>query len=357
MKLSSAAVLLSLTLTSVTASADAQFPTVQQLSDLRLHDGFTLIYQVTVRDVRTAALRASDVGDARAGNAKEVLRQHYSKSVADQMEVQAAFLGRLRQDEHFTVTLSARDGKLLYLSTRGGARLKDGSTQAIILDGEKEYEANDPMSAMINNDTWQTAPVYRDENVDRLAFYPLPGVGLPGVDSIQQPIRAGVTADGHAHFRGLVPLINIVGADPPYKIGEVDSVSMGGHLRIVSLLVGAPAVPLEHWKISTFRLFQEHWIGTQMQMIQYQGASAFDTDVITSNLPTCVADYVLTEARPAALNASAFAAETYLAKGARVFDDSTGNSVLFTYDPNVGSLKEQDQTERKKVSENTHQTP
>lgn len=273
---------------------------------------------------------------------------------AEMYQKQALTLGLHRPDEHFTVTLSARDGKLLYLSTRNGRKLKDGSGQAIVLDGAAEYEADGPMNGMINNDAWKGTPDYSGENVDRLAFCPLPGVGLPGVNLVQQPIRAGTTPDGHTHFRGRVPLLNVLGTDPVYKVGEIDTVSVGGHLRVVSLLVGAPAVPLEAWKMSGFRLFQDHWIAAQMQMTEYEAALVSDEEPLPSNLPTFVSTYALLEAKPEARESAAFGIETYLSRGADVFDTTDRN---FTYDPSAGTVKEQAEASRKKESEKDLKTP
>jgi len=198
-------------------------PTPKQLSDLRLHDGFTLKYQVTVRDVRSAALRERDVAGEQNSIKRRVAEGHMTPSQAEMYQKQALTLGLHSPDEHFTITLSARDGKLLYLSTRGRMKLKDGPSQAIVMDGPIEYEAVGPMNGTISS----------GENVDRLAFCPPPGVGMPGVDLVQQPIRAGTTSDGHTHFRGRVPLLNVGGMDPVYKIGEIDTVSVSGYLRIV----------------------------------------------------------------------------------------------------------------------------
>ena len=322
-------------------------PTPQQLSDLRLHDGFTLKYQVTLRDVRTAALRKQQVLDQQNGIKRQVAEGHMTPSQAEMYQKHALTLGLLQAEEHFTITLSARDGKLLYLSTRNSLKLKDGSSQAIVLDGPFEYEANGPMNGMINNDARRDVPVYSGENVDRLAFCPLPGVGMPGVDLVQQPIRAGTTADGHTHFRGRVPLLNVGGADPVYKVGEIDTVLVGGHLRVMLLLVGAPAVPLEAWKMSGFRLFQNHWIGAQMQMTEYEGAFAADEEPLPSNLPLYVNTYTLLEAKPEARENAAFAIETYLTKGAQVFDATGIRSGIFPYDPSAGTLKEQAEASRK----------
>lgn len=338
-------------------AAPAKPPTPQQLLNLRLHDGFTLTYQVTVLDVRTPALREKDKTDQQMGIKRAIAEGHMTPQQAGDEQKQALTMGLHRPDEHFQITLSARDGKLLYLSNRSARDQKNGTKSAIILEGDREYEANDPMNGMINNDAWKSAPIYGDENVDRLAFCPLPGAGMPGVDLVQSPVRAGTMVDGHTHFRGRVPLLNLVGADPVYRVGEIDTVSVGGHLRVVSLLVGAPAVPLEAWKMTAFRLFQDHWIAAQMQMTEYEAALLFDEEPLLTDLPTSVSTYKLTEAEPTAREASAFEVGTYLIKGAGVFDDSTGRSHIFNYDPLGGTLKEQAEAVRKKELQKDLKTP
>lgn len=148
MKLFSAAFLLLLALSSAVSAqtvpaktASVLSLTPQQLSNLRLHDGFTLTYQGTLRDVRTAALRKRQVVDQQNGIKKRVAEGHMTASQAQMYQTQALTLGLLQAEEHFTITLSARDGKLLYLSTRNRVKLKDGSSQAIVLDGPLEYES------------------------------------------------------------------------------------------------------------------------------------------------------------------------------------------------------------------------
>ena len=156
----------------LTAASAAQTPGPVPLAVPRLHDGFTLTYTVTVRDVRSAALRLKNVADQRKGIAEELASGLMTPQQAAGFETQAASLGDHRPDEHFDITLSARDGKLLYLSTRGGRYLKEKIKDAILLDGDKAYEAVGSEAVSIENDAWRSAPVYRGENVDRLGFLP-----------------------------------------------------------------------------------------------------------------------------------------------------------------------------------------
>lgn len=309
------------------SSARPSPPTAAQLARLRLGDGFTLTYQVTAHDLRPAALRARQVADAEKATGEALAAGRLPKNMAGYYAVQNAALARPRPNEHFDLTLSARDGRLLYLSNRSGRDQKAGTKSAILLDGDREYEVNGETSAMINNDGWRNAPVYRGENVARLPFCPLPGVGFPGVDLIQNPVRAQATPPG-ARFTGLVPRLNLIG-DPPYRPGEIKAILYQGRLRVVSLAVGPRAVPHQAWHITAFRLMQDHWVGTTMVMTTYENGT-----------PTSEARYRLIEARPEALEAPAFAMDNYLAQGASVFD-SAGISISFPYDPKGGTLKEQ----------------
>lgn len=332
------AVLVTITLT---ASAVAQAPTGAQLSDLRLHDGFTLVYQVTVRDVRTPALRQKEVADQQAGVAKEEATGHIVQSMRSFFEKQALELGQTRTTERFTITLSARDGKLLYLSTRPARYLKDGTKIAIVLDGSKEYESDDPSGGIINNDGWRNAPAYAGENVDRLAFCPLPGVGLPDVDLIQSPLAPSRMPNGHFLYAGLVPRLNLINGETPYKAGSIEAVSAKGRLKVVGLIVGTAAAPQQIWQITGYQFFQGHWLGAQMRWTEYKASLANDGEKLTSDLPTTVADYQLVESRPAALELPAFEIGTYLSGNAVVSDSSTGSTVVFAYDKRGGTLEEQ----------------
>ena len=337
--------------------AAAQAPTAQQLSRLRLRDGFTLVYQVTVRDVRTPALRAEDVTDQQAGIAKAVAEGHLAKSMRDSYEKQALDLGRPRPVEQFSITLSARDDKLLYLSTRGATDKKRDTRTAIVLDAEKEYEADDKTSAIINNDGWRNAPVYAGENVDRLTFCPLPGVGLPGVDLIRSPLPVGKTSDGHYLFAGQLPRLNLLDGDTPYKPGTVEAALSQGRFKVISLTVGSTALPQQEWKIAASQLFQGHWVAVQMRLTGYQETPADASETPASDLPTYTADYRLVEARERSLDASAFDVGSYLADGASVFDNSTGSTFTFAYETQGGTLKEQEAKALKKESEKGRPTP
>ena len=272
------------------ASAGPQTPTAAQLSHLRLGDGFTLVYRVTARDLRPPDLRAKEMAEARQATGGALAAGRMPKQMAGYYEAQNASLGKPRPDERFTITLSARDGRLLYLSTRGAKPEKPETRQAIILDGEKEYEAEGRTAAAINNDGWRSAPVYKGENVDRLAFYPLPGVGLPGMDLIQDPVRAGMTPDGHTRFTRRVPRLNLIDGDTPYRAGALEAVLSQGRLRVVSLAVGPPAAPEQAWHIAAFRLVQDHWVGSAMRITTYEGGR-----------PMSEAEYQLLEARTTAL--------------------------------------------------------
>ncbi len=348
------AVLLSLTLT---ASAAAQTPTTQQLSELRLHDGFTLTYKVTVRDIRTPALRQKDVADQQKGIADAVAAGHMTKEDAARYEKDAPTLTQARPDEHFTITLSARDGKLLYLSNRSARDQKNGTRSAIVLDGDKEYEADGPEAAMINSDGWQNAPVYADENADRLAFCPLSGVGLPGVSLIQSPQPPSRRPNGHFLFVGLVPRLNLMNGATPYKAGSVEATLNQGRFQVVALTVGTAAVPQQTWQMTGFRLFQDHWLAARMHWTEYEASFAETGEKFVSDLPTAMADYQLVEARPSALDASAFEIGTYLRNAASVSDNSVGSTVTFAYDTHGGTLAEQAEAVRKKELQKDLPTP
>lgn len=320
----------------LTAASAAQPPGPAPLAGLRLHDGFTLTYAVTVRDTRSAALRLKNVADQRKGIAEELASGLMTPQQAAGFETQAASLGDHRPDEHFDITLSARDGKLLYLSTRGGRYLKEKIKDAILLDGDKAYEAVGSEAVSIENDAWRSAPVYRGENVDRLGFFPLPALGLPNVDLIQHPGRAVTTAGGHLQIEGAVPRFNIIeGGETPYKPGVIEAVPVGGTLRVLSLKVGSASVPQQSWAWTAFQRFQGQWLGTKMRMVGYEEAA-----------PSYTADYALTEARSSAAALSAFEITSSLADGATVTDSSDGNTFAFHYSALGGSLAQQEQRAR-----------
>lgn len=354
MNLLPAAALLPLVLSS---AAFAQSPTPQQLSNLRLHDGFTLTYQVMVRDVRTPALREKDKTEQQNGIKRAVAEGHMTPQQADDYQKQALTMGLHRPDEHFQITLSARDGKLLYLSNRSARDQKNGKESAIVLEGDKEYEAADATGAIINNDAWRNAPTYADENVDRLAFCPLPGVGLPGVDLIQAPMPPSGLPNGHFLYAGLVPRLNLIDGETLYKAGSVETARDQRRLKVVRLSVGTPSVPQQTWQMTAFRLFQDHWLATKMQWTEYEASFAEAGEQLALDLPTATADYQLIEARPAALDASAFEIGTYLRSQVTVSDNSTGTTLTFAYVKGGGALKEQAESAHKKDFQNVLKTP
>ena len=332
-------------------SPPAPSPTPQQLLNLRLHDGFTLTYQVMVHDVRTAALRAKDVTDQQEFIKRAVAEGHMTRQEADDYQKQGLTLGQHQPDVHFQITLTARDGKLLYLSNRSARDQKNGTKSAIVLEGDKEYESADATGALINNDAWRNAPVYRDENVDRLAFCPMPGGGLPNVDLIQAPLPPSRLPGGHFLYQGAVPRLNWIDDETPYRAGSVETALDQGRLKVVRLTVGLPSVSQQTWQMTGFRLFQGHWLATRMQWTEYEASSAEAGEKLTSDLPTATADYKLIEARPTALDASALEIGTYLRNQASVSDNSTGITLTFAYNKNGRTLKEQSEAARKKVPE------
>ncbi len=279
----------------------------RQLSNLRLRNDFTLVYRVTVRDRRTAEILARD-GDSKPNPV-----------------------------EQFTNTLSSHAGKLLYLSTSGVRNHRENTTSAFLLDTDREYEAGARDAGMINADGPDNGGTYRDENVDRLPYCPLPGVGLPGMDLIQSPVLAAKAADGRARFTGRVPRINIVGEEP-YKVGWIEAVSSQGHLKILSLVVGPQSVPRQTWNFTEFRLFQGQWIGSAMEAATYYKAIPV-ADGRTAALPSFTFSYQLLEARETSLDAHAFEIGTYFSKGASICD--TADGMTFAFDPQAGTLKEQ----------------
>jgi len=280
-------------------AAPTQTRLAQQISGLRLTDGFTMTYRVTVRDRRTLPMLAQS--GERAPHATE----------------------------QFSITLSGRDGRLLFLSSRG--RQGQIDSKAIVLDGNREYEATGRANAMINADGPRDGTVYRNENVDRLEYCPLPGVGLPGVDLIQSPVLAARTSAGHLLFTGRVPRLNIVGEEP-YQPGTIEAVLAQGHLKILSLAVRPQPLLWQTWHFTSFRLFQRQWIGGQMQAALYYGTAKHTA-------PSFIADYRLVDARPTPLPASAFDIAAYLAKGSNVLDTADGLS--FPFDLQTGDLKTQ----------------
>ena len=280
----------------------------RQMADMRLRDGFTLVYDVTVRDVRPRALLATQ------GNQT------------------------LHPVERFSVTLSGRDGKLLYLGTWGFQNQKEKMTTAVVLDGDREYEATGKNIGMINADGPRDGAAYGCENMDRLRYCPLPGVGLPGVDLIQSPICDAMASDGHAHFSGRVPRINLVGEEP-YQPGEVEAAVLQGRLKVLSLTVGSPAAPDQAWNITESRLFEGHWIGARLRETQYYQAPTTGVGKQGGLVPGFIADFELLKARNAPLEVSAFDIGNDLDQGASVLDTADGLSL--TFDPQAGSLKQQ----------------
>lgn len=280
----------------------------RQLADMRLRGGFTLVYRVTVQDVRTPAILAMQ------GNQT------------------------LHPVEQFSVTLSGRDSKLLYLGTWGFPNQKENMTTAVVLDGDREYEATGKNIGMINADGPRDGTAYRCENIDRLRYCPIPGVGLPGMDLVQSPVCTGVAPDGHARFSGRVPRINLIGEEP-YQPGETAAAVTQGRLKVLSLRVGSPAAPDQAWSITQSRLFEGHWIGERLRETQYYQVPLAGAGSGNNPVPGFIADFALQEARSAPMEATSFDISTYLVKGANVLDTADGLS--FTFDPEAGDLKRQ----------------
>ncbi len=150
-----AAFLLPLVL-AASAAGDVQ-PMVRQLMQMRLVGGFTLVYRVTVQDLRPPAFRAKEAADQEQGVEREIASGRIAKSMAGYFKKQAEDLAQPRPTENFSLTLSAEGGRLLSMSTRSARDQKEGMKTAILLDGDKEYGLYGS-SAEIENDGWRRHP-------------------------------------------------------------------------------------------------------------------------------------------------------------------------------------------------------
>ena len=314
---------------------------------MRLQGGFTLRYLVTVQDLRSPATRAAEMEEERQGIDRAVREGHIAADQKDRYLADATrFYGQSRPIERFLIMLASRDGTLLYKSTRGSRIEEPTVRQVVILDGADAYEADGTTAAAVYADGGETAG-YQDQNVDRLAFCPLPGVGLPGVDLMRSPKFLATEPDGDTRFSVYTPLLNLsTGGETPYKAGEAVVMTTQGRLKVVSLVVGTQAMPSQTILFDRYRLFQGHWIAGHIQMTSFEDAG----DKSLPDLPTTESDFQIQGVSGTPPSPVDFDIATYLVKGARVADDATGNSVFFTFDPEQGSFRRQDDQARAQKS-------
>ncbi|MEO7714801.1 MAG: sigma-70 family RNA polymerase sigma factor [Capsulimonas sp.] len=320
---------------------------VNQLNQMRLTGDFTLTYTVYAHDMRTPELLKAE-RDQQIGEVdKQVASGQYPGDGARlRRETEEAYRAP-RPDTRASVTLSGHAGKLLVQSVSAVPSNDLDAMQTMIFDGNKLYQTGRRDYIGIYNDgDRKPGARYHDENVGRLAFTPMPGIGLPGMDLVQSPTHPRRTKDNMTLFDGAIPRFGLVaGGESPYNPGQITVTTEDGRLRVVSTLVGSSAKPRMRWELSDFRLLKEHWIAGRMRQTIYE---ELPIQWKTSAPPvTWQEDFQLTQASAHARELSAFAPETYLDKGANISDIAFGlSSGQFTYDPAAGTIAEQIQRAR-----------
>lgn len=317
--------------------ADAQTLTAQQVQEAQLQDGFTLEYGVVERDVRTPQMKDNEIEAVRASYNGAVKRGRLSQNQADRvvqdLEKEAKATSPAK---HFTVTVSARDNKLLF------ERQEGENKTTVIYDGEKTYR-------------YETIPkrlyIRTGLRFSQMAEFPLPAMGLLHVPLAKSLSTVTSDARNVEKFSGTAPLLRASGARHGivYLPAEFKALREDGKVKILSAFVMPKGVPIQKWEFLAHKPFRNLWLGTHMRWTRYdftgnpqEVPKLTTTEMRDQMRPSTICDYKLQEASVDSLDAKRFDYNAYLKPQETVIEDDDGaETVGFLYEPARGNLDTQ----------------
>ena len=293
----------------------------QKIKLLNLSQPFTLTFKQTSRDVRDWGQKAKQFKEQQNNYSIMVEKGQLTRQEADQILSQMAPSLSSSTPYVTTVTLSARDGKLLYRSQ--GVRPHDNLT--MITDGKQvfKYTEFNHQADIFTGLRWSppTGPC------------PLPGVGVPFLPLIKSqatsvPVMLGVK--GSESLSSDVVDFPISYSSLTYSPGVAKVSSQEGRLQLTSVAIVVKRETASTWLFSAYWPFQGTWIASNFLWTQY-----------TYGEPAEDYRFTLLSANAQALAPRNFQEETWLPRGAVVTDHTGPAQVGFDYDPNKGDLKSQ----------------
>ena len=238
-----------------------------QLQQVSLPASFTLVYEMTDRDISSSEQRDAAADSVRKGY--EWMVAHGSMTQQQAEWSITHILPNIRAPRPavtYIVTLSARDGKLFCRrQNRNKSNNKAGVlNEMLIYDGKQSF--------IMQNRRMEVTPGFA---ITSVAPCPIPAASIPFVPLIKNPVAVGAST-GLETFTGDVPCLDgnaTSGISPPdilFEPGEVRLTTAGGRAKILEIKTIKGGKVSTRWQYTNSRLFNSHWIATDMTWTSYQ---------------------------------------------------------------------------------------
>lgn len=315
------------------------------LPALELKDGFTLRYDLTEKDMRTPQMRLLEAKQFASAEQHAVLQGFQKQADADRAIQSEKTVDTMPVTPHeYHVTLSAQNGKLLYISEQHGTPsygltpdnrwiTEPYETKVVLYDGQKTYSIRScPQSNVVPH-----MEIYTGFRPDNMMNCLLPGAGLPSMPLVKAASSA--TLSSGAAIR--CDVFSFSGNK--YWPGMVTLQGAGRNAKLSRMVVGQPDHPMEVWKFQKPQAFQGSWIS---RIAVHATFPFMFLDKSVPSGPLKIAKYAVTDIQPSPLSISQFDISTYLVPNMDVEDHSVQKYGMethsFRYNPAGGDLEVQE---------------
>ena len=296
----------------------------QKIDLLNLSQPFTLTFRQTSRDVRDLDQKTKQFKEQQNNYSIMVEKGQLTRQEADQILSGMTPSSSPSTPYVTTVTLSARDGKLLYHCQ--GEHPRDNIT--IITNGNRVFQYME-----MNHQ----AEIFTGLRFSPISGpCPLPGVGVPFLPLFRGQAIPGLKPSPTRSAKDSESLLGDVLDFPlSYKVltfspGVANVSFQKGRPQLTSVAIVVRGETENKWVFSDYHPFEGLSIASNTLWSQYEyGKPANDFR------------FTLLSANAQALAPGNFQEETWLPRGAVIIDHTGPTQVGFDYDPNEGDLKRQ----------------
>ena len=291
------------------------------LPNLELKDGFTLRYDLTEKDTRTPQMRLLEAQQFASAEQHAVLQGFQKQADANRAIQSEKTVDTMPVTPHeYHVTLSAQNGKLLYISEQHGTPsygltpdnrwiTEPYETKVILYDGQKTYSIRScPQSNVVPR-----MEIYTGFRPDDMMNCLLPGVGLPSMPLVKAASLAKLSSGATIRC----DVFSFSGNK--YWPGMVTLQGAGRNAKLSRMIVGQPDHPMEVWKFQKPQAFQGGWIS---RIAVHATFPFMFLEKSVPSGPLKIAKYAVTDIQPSPLSMSQFDIHTYVVPNMDVEDHS-----------------------------------
>lgn len=313
----------------------AQTSPEQLVRHLTLPDEFTLVYNVTKKDVRSQELRKGSLSLIRsqqeiavkAGAANKNQSEAWLEKVADSLQA-------IHPPEKFSITVSVKNGKILYQLAKDNLHFIFA-----LYDGDHTFYFQKNLSR-----TYEKRPGERGELLPGNGalcdtLLPLPGVSLPFLPLIKAPVAKTATAFAQT-LTGQSPVINRgPNSEIPYTSSHVDVAVTNVGVEAKNCVLWYPdGRVLQRWDYQKHEKFANVGLASRMTFTDY---TAYESHGKMLTAPEFTYTYELVSAKQKALPDQAFTPAALLSDGTGVQDSRTKDIIGFGFRKDGGSMEKQ----------------